>query len=67
MIRRLVLLLALALWLPACATTNVRALRTYAYEDADFLIALDRIDDVAEVLRLLDEVMTDLPYSPGDQ
>jgi hypothetical protein len=67
MFRRLMLLVTVLVWLPACATTNVRALRAYAYEDADFLIALDRIDDVAEVLRLLDEVMTTLPYSPGDR
>ncbi|MBW2456009.1 MAG: hypothetical protein JRI68_15940 [Deltaproteobacteria bacterium] len=66
MLRRIVLLATLALWLPACATTNVRAMRAYAYEDANFLVALDRIEDVAEVLRLLDEVMTTLPYSPGD-
>lgn len=57
------LLLGLA---PGCATTNVRAVRAYAYEDPDFVVALDRLDDIAETLHMLDVVLTRLPYSPGD-
>lgn len=68
MARRLAALpvVALLLLLSGCATTNVRAMRAYAHEDPDLVVALDRIDDIAEVLRMLDMVMMKLPYSPGD-
>ena len=67
MLGRFLTFILLAMALLGCATTNVRAIRAYAYEDPDFVIALDRIDDIAEVLRLLDVVMTEIPYSPGDK
>ena len=63
---RLLLLGSLLSATPGCATTNVRAIRAYAYEDPDFVIALDRLDDIAETLHMLDVVLTRLPYSPGD-
>ena len=52
--------------LSGCATTNVRAMRAYANEDPQLVVALDRLDDIGEVLRLLDEAVYDTPYSPGD-
>ncbi len=47
-------------------TVNVRAWRAYAHEDPDLVIALDRVDDISTVLRLLDKALTATPYSPGD-
>jgi hypothetical protein len=61
-----VVALVFALGLSGCATTNVRALRAYANEDPQLVVALDRLDDVAEVLRLLDVALMEVPYSPGD-
>jgi len=66
MLRLLALIVVLGV-LPACAPTNVRAIRAYAYEDPDFVVALDRLDDIAETLHMLDVVLTEIPYSPGDR
>jgi len=42
-------------------------MRRYAYEDANFVIALDRTEDISRALELTDELMTRTPYSPGDE
>jgi hypothetical protein len=57
----------LTLPLTACGyTQNVRAYRAYAYESPSLLVALDRTDDLAAALDLVDTLLTRTPYSPGD-
>ena len=50
-----------------CGATayNVRAYRTYAYEQPEFAVALDRSEDLTETLALIDRVLVETPYTPG--
>ena len=45
---------------------NVRAFRTYANEDANIAVSVDRVEDIAEALTMVDRLLTKTPYSPGD-
>ena len=45
---------------------NVRAFRTYANEDASIAVSVDRVEDIAEALTMVDRLLTATPYSPGD-
>ncbi len=47
-------------------TQNVRAYRAYAYESPSLDVALDRTDDLAAALELVDRLLTQTPLSPGD-
>ena len=48
------------------ATQNVRAYRAYAQEDASIRIELDRVEDLARTLELVDRILVGTPYTPGD-
>lgn len=63
------LLALLAVFGTACsaATQNVRAYRAYAHEEANLKVCIDRIEDIARVLELVDRVMSGTSYTPGDQ
>jgi|GEM_PF-2428076 len=62
-----VLLLSTAL-LGGCGyTQNVRAYRAYAYESPSLEVALDRTEDLAVALELVDQLLTQTPFSPGDE
>ena len=50
----------------AGATQNVRAYRAYAHEDASIRVSLDRIEDMARTLELVDRILVGTPYTPGD-
>ncbi len=54
--------------LTGCAgyTQNVRAVRAYMYEEPSLAVALDRVEDLDEVTKLVDKLLTATPYSPGD-
>lgn len=47
-------------------TQNVRAYRAYAYESPSLDVALDRTEDLAAALELVDRLLTQTPLSPGD-
>ncbi|MEZ4375536.1 MAG: hypothetical protein R3B07_32295 [Polyangiaceae bacterium] len=66
--RPLVLLgLGAALALGCSPTQNVRALRAYAYEDPNLPVAIDRVKDLYATLDLVDRLLLETPYSPGDE
>lgn len=48
------------------ATQNVRAYRAYAHEDASLKVAFDRIQDIARSLDLVDRIIAQTNYTPGD-
>lgn len=50
----------------AGASQNVRAFRAYAHEDASLKVALDRVQDIARALELVDRLLTQTSYTPGD-
>ena len=50
----------------APATQNVRAYRAYAHEDVSLKVALDRVQDIARSLELVDRILTQTNYTPGD-
>jgi hypothetical protein len=50
----------------AGATQNVRAYRAYAHEDTSLRVSLDRIEDIAKTTELVDRILLDQPYTPGD-
>lgn len=52
----------------ACAPAgqNVRAFRAYANEDPSLKVSLDRLEDMARTLELVDRILTSTPYTPGD-
>jgi hypothetical protein len=54
--------------LSACAPAgqNVRAFRAYAQEDPSLKVSLDRIEDMARTLELVDRILTGMSYTPGD-
>ncbi len=45
---------------------NVRAVRAYAHEDASLRVSLDRVEDLARTLELVDRILVGSPYTPGD-
>ncbi|MEO7093687.1 MAG: hypothetical protein ABI175_10580, partial [Polyangiales bacterium] len=47
-------------------TQNVRAYRAYAHEDASIRVSLDRVEDLARTLELVDRILVGTPYTPGD-
>ena len=49
------------------ATQNVRAYRAYAHEDASLKVSIDRVEDIARVLELVDRIVSGTSYTPGDQ
>lgn len=48
------------------ATQNVRAYRAYANEDTSLKVAFDRIQDIARSLELVDRILAQTSYTPGD-
>ncbi len=54
--------------LSACggATQNVRAFRAYANEDPSIKVSIDRVEDVAVTLQLVDRILTGTSYTPND-
>jgi hypothetical protein len=67
---RLGLILAAALawgsWGCAGPGNNVRAIRAYAHEDASLKVSIDRIEDLGRTLELVDRILSDTSYTPGD-
>lgn len=62
-----IFLLSSSLLFGGCGyTQNVRAYRAYAYETPSLNIALDRTEDLAVALDLVDQLLTRTPISPGD-
>lgn len=61
------LLLAMPL-LGGCgaATQNVRAFRAYANEDPNINVSVDRVEDMAVTLELVDRILLQQSYTPGD-
>jgi len=59
---------SLALVVTGCstATQNVRAYRAYAHEDSSLKVAFDRIQDIARSLELVDRILSQTSYTPGD-
>ena len=58
--------LAAALAGCAGASQNVRAYRAYAHEDVSLKVALDRLQDIARSLELVDRLLAQTNYTPGD-
>ncbi|MCA9646625.1 MAG: hypothetical protein KC492_38325 [Myxococcales bacterium] len=59
--------LGAALALGCSPTQNVRALRAYAYEDPNLPVAIDRVKDLYATLDLVDRLLLETPYTPGDE
>jgi hypothetical protein len=61
-------LAGLALGLGGCgaATQNVRAYRAYINEDPNVKVSIDRVEDLAVTLQLVDKILTGTSYTPGD-
>jgi hypothetical protein len=49
------------------ATQNVRAYRAYINEDPNVKVSIDRVEDLAVTLELVDKILTGTSYTPGDQ
>src|SRR5260221_2401194 len=68
-VKRLLASLALAgIVLLGCAgpAQNVRAYRAYAMEDANVKVCVDRIEDIARALELVDRILSNTSYTPND-
>lgn len=66
---RWLLLSALLLAAPTgCGATayNVRAYKAYAMEEPSLPVVLDRVDDLAACLDLIEVMLFETPYRPGD-
>jgi hypothetical protein len=48
------------------ATQNVRAYRAYMREDPNVKVAIDRVEDLAIALDLVDRILVKTSYTPGD-
>ncbi len=61
-------IIALVAALAGCAgaSQNVRAYRAYAHEDVSLKVALDRVQDIARSLELVDRLLSQTNYTPGD-
>lgn len=57
---------ALAMSGCGAATQNVRALRAYANEDPNLKVNIDRVEDIARTLELVDRILLQQSYTPGD-
>jgi len=66
--RRALGAVAIGSTLVACApaTQNVRAFRAYAHEDTSLKVSLDRVQDIARSLELVDRILAQTSYTPGD-
>ncbi len=64
----LLVLVATAVALGGCgaATQNVRAYRAYMQEDPNVKVSIDRAEDVAVTLQLVDKILLGTTYTPGD-
>jgi hypothetical protein len=62
----LFLLLALPLFACGGVTQNVRAFRAYANEDPNIKVAIDRVEDMSVTLELVDRILLQTTYTPGD-
>ena len=49
------------------ATQNVRAYRAFANEDPNVKVSIDRVEDLAITLQLVDKILLQTSYTPGDQ
>jgi hypothetical protein len=60
--------IAIVVLTAACApaATNVRAVRAYAREDPTLKVTLDRVEDLAQTLALVDTILAGTSYTPGD-
>jgi hypothetical protein len=57
---------AIALGGCGAATQNVRAYRAYINEDPNVKVSIDRVEDLAVTLELVDKILTGTSYTPGD-
>ncbi len=48
------------------ATQNVRAFRAYANEDPSIKVSIDRVEDIAVTLQLVDRILIGTSYTPND-
>jgi hypothetical protein len=48
------------------ATQNVRAYRAFAHEDPNVKVSIDRVEDLAVTLQLVDRILLQTSYTPGD-
>jgi len=48
------------------ATQNVRAYRAFANEDPNIKVSIDRVEDLAVTLQLVDRILLQTSYTPGD-
>jgi hypothetical protein len=60
--------MSVALFACGCgaATQNVRAYRAYMNEDPNVKVAIDRVEDMAVSLQLVDRILLQTSYTPGD-
>lgn len=49
------------------ATQNVRAYRAFAAEDPNIKVSIDRVEDLAVTLQLVDKILLQTSYTPNDQ
>lgn len=64
----LLVLVGFAFVTGACGgvTQNVRAIRAYAHEDPNLKVTIDRVEDMARSLELVDRMLLGTSYTPGD-
>jgi hypothetical protein len=64
----LAVLLTSVFVLPGCgaATQNVRAYRAFMQEDPNVKVSIDRVEDLAVTLQLVDKILLQTSYTPGD-
>ena len=48
------------------ASQNVRAYRAFANEDPNVKVSIDRVEDLAVTLQLVDRILLQTSYTPGD-
>ena len=48
------------------ATQNVRAYRAFAREDPNVKVSIDRVEDLAVTLQIVDRILLETSYTPGD-
>ena len=48
------------------ATQNVRAFRAFMQEDPNVKVSIDRVEDLAVSLQLVDRILLETSYTPGD-
>lgn len=65
-LRLLVLALSVSLFGCGAATQNVRAFRAYMNEDPNIKVSVDRVEDMAVTLQLVDRILLQTSYTPGD-